>query len=74
MTKSKLKKYVGKSVRVHFRHTMNSDDGIILYKPNEPLTDYFLYQPQYSSPCSSFYVALSPKRIGHVEIKGAGVN
>jgi hypothetical protein len=66
MTKSKLKKYVGKKVKIHFRHTLRTEVGVIQYLPNEPLCDYLLYQGHCRS--SYFYVALNPRMIGHIEI------
>lgn len=69
MNKSKLKKYVGKKVKVYFRHTRRSDIGIVKYTPNEPICDYLLYQPQYSGGATFYYRALNPKMIGHIEIE-----
>ncbi len=66
MNKSKLKKYVGKNVTVHFRHKLRPKSGKIVYRPNEPLSDYFLYQSQYLGGAVTYY-ALSPKMIGHIE-------
>lgn len=69
MNKSKIKKYVGKNVTVYFRHKHKHKTarGIIEYKPNEPLCDYFLYQPQCSGGSFMCYIALDPKMIGHIE-------
>lgn len=68
MTLSKLKKYVGKNVRVHFRHSRRTENGIIEYRPKDPICNYYLYQPQYFG--ASFYICLNPKRIGHIETIG----
>lgn len=64
MTESKLKKYIDKPVKVYFRHNMKAESGVIQYRPNEPLSDYFLYQG--SSGLTSFYVAINHKMIGHI--------
>ncbi|MCR5144797.1 MAG: hypothetical protein K6B67_05755 [Lachnospiraceae bacterium] len=69
MNKSKLKKYVGKNVTVYFRHKLRPQSGELVYRPNEPLNDYFLYQSQCSGGAVICYVALSPKMIGHIEIR-----
>lgn len=68
MNKSKLKKYVGKNVVVHFRYKLRTCSGIVEYRPNEPLCDYFLFQSQNSSGSCLYYSALEPKMIGHIEI------
>ena len=68
MTLSKLKKYVGKAVRVHFRYTKHTADGILIYRENAiPSCKYSLFQPQNSYHMSTYYVALEPKYIGHIE-------
>ena len=68
MTKSKLKKYIGKAVRVHFRYTKHAADGILIYRENAiPSCKYYLFQPQNSDHMSTYYVALEPKYIGHIE-------
>lgn len=67
MNKSKLKKYVNKNVTVYFRHKLHPQSGKLVYRPNEPLGDYFLYQPQCSGGSFMCYLELRPKMIGHIE-------
>lgn len=69
MNKSKLKKYVNKNVTVHFRHKLKPASGKLVYRPNKPLSDYFLFQPQNSDSSTIWYLALDPKMIGHIEIR-----
>lgn len=67
MNKSKIKKYVGKEVKVYYRHTRRTSSGIVVYKP-DALCDFFLYQPQYSGGATLYYSALRPKMIGHISV------
>ncbi len=68
MTRSKLKKYLGKAVRVHFRHSMGTAEGIVVYRENAiPSCKYSLFQPQNSGYSTYYYTALDPKYIGHIE-------
>lgn len=69
MNKSKIKKYVGKHVKVYFRYGHKPAIGDVVYRPKEPLCDYFLYQKQNSGSGTIYLVALEPKMIGHIEIE-----